>query len=432
MAKFCLLLVMVLVAGVSSQSYPRFELGRNNILNNSILFHGSIGKGQDDSLRCVTDNSECCTNGEGNWYDERGDEVHEGSDGDSDLYVTRGQGVVYLNRRGWGSVGLWRCDVPDSNGVQQSLYTYLGTAGTGIHLHSLVSCCPLLHKTGALFNPPNLYFTLDSEVSEDPPQFTLTCVSKGGPATRVVWRRDGKEITENSTYSTSQIIVNASSIPVYNNTLKVRGREGGVYKCTVSNSQSLSSIIAAQLTLSCKWLYPRYFYGSLFMLKSDSPTPSNLTATYKSPSTVLLEWMFSDPVVCDTMYTVYYQSGGVSYNKSFTLTEDQRLYLMMDLPLEVITNVFIVAKIAVISGVFCLPSPVVGPASLGMLLHIATTLATWYHYHSHSGISGGGGVRRRTRSGRDFIHTDMYCQSTQWSGARLYSYPVAGTINTTD
>ena len=103
------------------------------------------------------------------------------------------------------------------------------------------------------------------------------------------------------------------------------------------------------------------------MLKSDSPTPSNLTATYKSPSTVLLEWMFGDPVVGDTMYTVYYQSGGVSYNTSFTLTRDQRLYLMMDLPLEVITNVFVVAVTKNSRGNY-LPSPLVGPASLGMSL----------------------------------------------------------------
>ena len=81
--------------------------------------------------------------------------------------------------------------------------------------------------------------------------------------------------------------------------------------------------------------------------------------------------MFSDPVVGDTLYTVYYQSGGVSYNTSFTLTKDQRSYLMMDLPLEVITNVFIVAKVTRISGVLCLPSPVVGPALLGRL-HNAT------------------------------------------------------------
>ena len=33
----------------------------------------------------MTDNSECCTIGQGNWYDEGGDEAHQGSDGNSDL-----------------------------------------------------------------------------------------------------------------------------------------------------------------------------------------------------------------------------------------------------------------------------------------------------------------------------------------------------------
>ena len=106
-------------------------------------------------------------------------------------------------------------------------------------------------------------------------------------------------------------------------------------------------------------------------VKSDSPTPSNLTATYKSPSTVLLEWIFSDTVVSNTTYTIYYESGGVSYNTSFTLTEDQRSYLMMDLPLEVITNVFIVVEVTRVSREFRLPSPVVGLALLGRL-HNAT------------------------------------------------------------
>ena len=136
------LLLLLLVSVVSSQSYPRFELGETFLKNNSFVFRGPIGEGQDDSLRCVTDNSECCSNGQGNWYDERGDEVHQGSDGDSDLYVTRGQGVVYLNRRTGGSVGLWRCDIPDSNGVQQSIYIYLGTPYTGIHYTHIL---PLLY-----------------------------------------------------------------------------------------------------------------------------------------------------------------------------------------------------------------------------------------------------------------------------------------------
>ena len=188
----------------------------------------------------------------------------------------------------------------------------------------------------------------------------------------MVWRRDWKEITENSTYSTSHIIVDISSTIVYNNILRVRGREGGVYRCTVSNSQNS---INAQLQVSCK-LYLFYFSLCIIHAKSDSQTPSNLTATYKSPSTVLLEWMFSDPVVDDTMYTVYCQSGGVSYNTSFTLTEDQRSYLMMDLPLGVTTTVFIVAVTRTENH---LPSPVVGPASLGTLLmkiYIAMISAT--------------------------------------------------------
>ena len=138
---------LLLLLAVGSQSYPQFEFRREVLRNNSFVVRGAptnIGEGQDDSLHCVTDNSECCSNGQGNWYDEKGDEVHQGSDGNSDLYVTRGQGVVYLNRRTRGSTGLWRCDIPDSSGVQQSIYIYLGTPETGIHLHSLVSCCPIL------------------------------------------------------------------------------------------------------------------------------------------------------------------------------------------------------------------------------------------------------------------------------------------------
>ena len=51
-----------------------------------------------------------------------GGEVHQGPDGGSNLYVTRGDGV---NRRTGGRSGMWRCDIPDSNGVLQSIYIYV-------------------------------------------------------------------------------------------------------------------------------------------------------------------------------------------------------------------------------------------------------------------------------------------------------------------
>ena len=122
-----LLLVFALVAAVNAQAYPRFEMRGDVLVNNSFIVRGvpvHIGEGHNDSLHCVTDNSDCCSNGEGNWYDETGGEVHQGSLGYSNLYVTRGDGVVYLNRRRGGSSGMWRCDIPDSNGVQQSIYIY--------------------------------------------------------------------------------------------------------------------------------------------------------------------------------------------------------------------------------------------------------------------------------------------------------------------
>ena len=124
-----LLLSLREIIAVNSQSYPQFEFRENVLINNSYIFRGNISEGQNDSLHCVTDNSDCCNNGQGNWYDVTGEEVQQGPDGDSNLYVTRGDGVVYLNRR---RGGMWRCDIPDSNGVQQSIYIYLGTLSRGI------------------------------------------------------------------------------------------------------------------------------------------------------------------------------------------------------------------------------------------------------------------------------------------------------------
>ena len=131
------LFILVLVVIARSQSYPRFEIRGDVLVNNSFIVRGApvhIGEGHNDSLHCVTDNSDCCSNGESNWYNETGGEVQQEPDGDSNLYVTRGDGVVYLNRRRGGSSGMWRCDIPDSNGVQQSIYIYLGTPTTGVYL----------------------------------------------------------------------------------------------------------------------------------------------------------------------------------------------------------------------------------------------------------------------------------------------------------
>ena len=235
------LLILVLVVLARPQSYPRFEIRGDVLVNNSFILRGfemGIGEGHNDSLHCVTDNSDCCSNGEGNWYDETGGEVQYRSDGGSSLYVIRGDGVVYLNRRTGGRSGMWRCDIPDSNGVQQSMYIYLGTPTTGVYgCVCGVSCLILLEISTGQLSSVAITFTLESEANEDPPEFTLTCQSRKGPVTEVEWRRNGVRVEEDSNHMTSQIIVDTSRVTVYNNTLRVRGREEGLYVCNMSNNR---------------------------------------------------------------------------------------------------------------------------------------------------------------------------------------------------
>ena len=129
-----LLLPFALMVVVHCQtSYPQLEFGDAVLTNNSYIDREGIGVGE-ASLKCVTDYPNCCSGAGsdvGNWFDRDGNEVHQGGDGATDLYVTRGGRVVYLHRITGGGPGMWRCDIPDSDGMMQSIYIYLGTSTTG-------------------------------------------------------------------------------------------------------------------------------------------------------------------------------------------------------------------------------------------------------------------------------------------------------------
>ena len=102
---------------------------------------------------------------------------------------------------------------------------------------AMFPCLILLEMCTGNLSSVAIYFTLESEANEDPPEFTLTCQSRGGPVTEVEWRRNGVKVEEDSNHMTSQIIVDTSNNTVYNNTLRVRGRESGTYMCNVSNNK---------------------------------------------------------------------------------------------------------------------------------------------------------------------------------------------------
>ena len=77
-------------------------------------------------------------------------------------------------------------------------------------------------------------FTLNSDLNEASPQFTLTCISTGGPATTVTWTRD----SGSASGDVMKVFNGDTTAPRYTHTLTVTGRLGGLYTCTVANNRS--------------------------------------------------------------------------------------------------------------------------------------------------------------------------------------------------
>ena len=124
-----LIAAVALLLVFNCQSLPQFEHDGYNLSNNSFIYSPDIGDGH-YALKCVTGSDNCCNNTDvGGWRDESGRPVYQGADGVTCLYVTRGDGVISLHRKSGCSdhtSGLWRCDIPDSSGEMQSIYTYIG------------------------------------------------------------------------------------------------------------------------------------------------------------------------------------------------------------------------------------------------------------------------------------------------------------------
>ena len=77
-----------------------------------------------------------------------------------------------------------------------------------------------------------MIFTVDSDRNGTSPQFTLTCISTGGPATTVTWTRDSVTVTEGT-----ETVLDNCTTSQYTHTLTVTGRLGGLYTCTVTNNK---------------------------------------------------------------------------------------------------------------------------------------------------------------------------------------------------
>ena len=107
-----------------------------------------------DALLCMTDNTACCARAQspggvtlGEWYYPNGTGVANFIAAQPDLqwefYRNRGQSVARMNRRRGGVNGIYRCEIPDTTGVNQSIYIGVYTVNSGewcMHSHILFKC----------------------------------------------------------------------------------------------------------------------------------------------------------------------------------------------------------------------------------------------------------------------------------------------------
>ena len=109
-------------------------------------------------------------------------------------------------------------------------------------------------------------FTLESDLNGAngaSPQFTLTCISTGGPATTVTWTRDSVTVTEGT-----ETVLDNRETAQYTHTLTVTGRLGRLYTCTVANNKPSEDL--AQLTVQgmVTGLWDKYNSNLLTIMKT--------------------------------------------------------------------------------------------------------------------------------------------------------------------
>ena len=116
-----------------------FTLRNTTYQNNSILILEDIGEG-DNALLCMTNQTACCrpphSAAKGNWFFPNGTRVpsrfaNATSGERSDIYRTRDQMVVRMNRRRGGEEGIYHCEIPDAMNVTQTIYIGVYSVSTG-------------------------------------------------------------------------------------------------------------------------------------------------------------------------------------------------------------------------------------------------------------------------------------------------------------
>ena len=111
------------------------------------------------------------------------------------------------------------------------------------------ACATDIYSSGDISIPGDVL--VESDLNGASPQFTLTCISTGGPATTVTWTRDSTTVTQGT-----QTVLNNPVTAQYTHTLTVT--VSGAYTCIVSNAKP--STASASITLGISLHHYKIFW----------------------------------------------------------------------------------------------------------------------------------------------------------------------------
>ena len=214
----------------------------------------------------------------------------------------RGSMLLRLRRSisGTPDEGIYWCGVKDATETNQTVYVRLYNSGGGI-VQSNISKWPH-YKLFCSISGQIIISALDptSDLNGDSPQFSLTCISSGGPATTVTWTRDFSTTVTEGTETVLDDPVTAQ----YTHTLNVTAT--GKYKCTVANGVSSSS---AYITLRGSYIILNNRFSSplIFTPYTATSPPASVTAVQHGLTDIIVTWTASDNA---TGYRIYYIGGG--------------------------------------------------------------------------------------------------------------------------
>ena len=234
---------------VNSQEFPYVSFMGTIFTNHSYLNASLVGRSDSNSVQCHTNVDACCSStqgsGRGDWFFPNGSRLNFSYNG-GDIYQDRKAQQVNLLRRNNASInGIFFCNIITfgaSTGIYMGLYT---NGGQFMHIFMVgTQLTSFIMITGSVTIQNNIIvFTEISDLNGASPQFTLTCISTGGPATNVTWTRNSDTVTERT-----ETVLDDQVTAQYTHTLTVTGRLGGLYTCNVSNSRPSSATVEIHVT----------------------------------------------------------------------------------------------------------------------------------------------------------------------------------------